>query len=106
MSTALFTVVKFEIGKATGKCKISGYLRDYRSTSRETHPTQKNKLNDLILNLKLTIQVHWKVVTVMTVMTNVGNCETSSQVLAEPGASDKVGMVLFTHDTYHINLQK
>ena len=51
MSTALFTVVKFEICKAVGKCKISGYLGDLRSTSRETHPTHRNKTNDLILNL-------------------------------------------------------
>ena len=51
MSTALFTVVKFEICKAIGKCNISGYLGDLRSTSRETHPTHRNKTNDLILNL-------------------------------------------------------
>ena len=51
MSTALFTVVKFEICKAIGKCKISGYLGDLRSTSRETHPTHRSKTNDLILNL-------------------------------------------------------
>ena len=42
-----FTVVKVEICKAVGKCKISGYLRDYRSTSRETHPTHRNKINVL-----------------------------------------------------------
>ena len=53
MSTALFTVVKFEICKADGKCKISGYPRDFRSTSRETHPTYRNETNDLILNLDL-----------------------------------------------------
>ena len=51
MSTALFTAVKFEICKAVGKCKISGYRGDFRSTSIETHPTHKNKTNDLILNL-------------------------------------------------------
>ena len=42
MSTALFTVVKIEICEAVGKCKISGYLGDHRSTSRETHPTHRN----------------------------------------------------------------
>ena len=42
MSTALFTVVKIEICEAVGKCKISGYLWDHRSTSRETHPTHRN----------------------------------------------------------------
>ena len=51
MSTALFTVVKIEICEAVGKCKISGYLGDHRSTSRETHPTHRNnKKDDLILN--------------------------------------------------------
>ena len=43
MSTALFTVVKIEICEAVGKCKISGYLGNHRSTSRETHPTHRNK---------------------------------------------------------------
>ena len=42
MSTALFTVVKIQICEAVGKCKISGYLGDHRSTSRETHPTHRN----------------------------------------------------------------
>ena len=42
MSTALFTVAKIEICEAIGKCKISGYLGDHRSTSRETHPTHRN----------------------------------------------------------------
>ena len=41
---------QIEICKAVGKCKISGYLGGYRSTSRKTHPTHRNITNNPILN--------------------------------------------------------
>ena len=34
---------------AIEKCKIPGYLRDQRSTSRKTHLAHENRKNDLIL---------------------------------------------------------
>ena len=39
-------------------------------------------------------------------MTNIGNCETSNQPMTPPGASDRVSMVCFMHDTRHINLKE
>ena len=42
---------KLRYVKQLENCKISGYLGDYRSTSRQTHPTHRNKTNDPLLNL-------------------------------------------------------
>ena len=39
-------------------------------------------------------------------MTNVGNCQTSNQLMTLPGAPNRVNMFCLMHDTCHINLQE
>ena len=51
---------------AVEKCKISGYLGDQRSTSRQTHQAHENRENDLVLIMTpekqdktLELSKHW-----------------------------------------------